>query len=422
MLLYAGLAAGWQDVNDPYKASSYDLYGMVADRNSPPNYDEIMRHGCFTGIGFSHCRLEADAQYAERGFESEMSFAEPYKATSDSDVEPNLQNAPFHIDETLEPGKPFCLKCCSNSRNKRGFLESWKFNCDWKSEADTIDSNLFNKQFRFATRQTLTSLEVTRCEIKRPRERQVIEIVPYDNSALVDPDWKFHLGVWDSASELWKYTAEISVNATAAKEEEYVVTGAIDIGDDGSLPCMNGVDCPGDSIESKLESLFRSLALANSVESEEDEERSDDDWRQPKTGIDGLSGVKVSRGRMSAQGAYTWTVTWPFYQHNVPQLETQVLGSNLSDATINVTTLPNRYLHGYHLILGVMEMSDGLDYWRSATYCNVQIIEGDEPAEEFTEIWSMEFAFSGAVSRFDESFWRWRCLRCCSVILLLLIG
>ena len=146
------------------------------------------------------------------------------------------------------------------------------------------------------------------------------------------------------------------------------------------------------------------IAGAVAVETDAAVIEQDGDWKEPPQGITALSGVKVTRGQPSPDGAFTWTVTWPWYQHFVPTMDAITYGSNFSSATINVTRIPNRHLHGYHLVLGVMEMSDGLDYWRSTTYCNVEIIEGDEPPEEFTEMWSMEYA-SGAIGTGESMIW-----------------
>lgn len=345
---------------------------MVEDRHLKPDYDRIMRQGCFQGIGLQKCRIPDGARI------------------------PNLGNKPFHIDSTFKRERPLCLECCSNTRGYFGFKESWTFKCDWRG-AD-VKYDLFNKQFRFARRDTLTSLAVTSCEVKRPRERHIISVLP-NEGMLVDPYWKFHLGVRVPQNpEEWRYTKEISATATAMKSDEYEMVGYIEYKEDGSLPCTEFVDCPGDSIESKLNVLYTSLMVQDDDAEKKEITVGGEEWKRPVEGLDALRGFKITRGTLSDAGAYTWTITWPQYQHEVPKFDILINGQNFTNATVKIDKQPDRYLHGYHLELGVEEKFSGLDYWRSASHCDIQIIEGDEPPDEFEEMWTMKF---GDTDRYD---------------------
>jgi hypothetical protein len=346
------------------------------------DFDVIMQNGCFKGLGFRHCELllPEDQNFQPR-FENE-----PLR--NEDETIPDLGNHNFHIDSTIIDGEPLCLQCCSNDRQGRGFDELWQFKCPTAKDPQ-VKTNLYGYQFGFARRFDTDTIDVVKCDIKRPSERQVISIVtnePLEGgfSLVLEDEFgtsvETHLILGDAVT----YTERPGFKGP---EREYAPpTEGAALPD--PIPCAQRHNCsyrsymtpecedniksclPGDSIQSKIVNAFQ-----NSV------------------AFSKLKEFDISVQSRDAFGAGTWSITFP-PDEEVPLL--RAVNNFTSDTNVSITKMGRRQLHGYNLLLNVKERASGLDFWRAVTKCEVEIIEGDGEPEFFYETWYM--AYAGAAS------------------------
>merc|ERR1719261_1829777 len=234
-------------------------------------------------------------------------------------------------------GEHFCIQCCDNKRQTRGFQETWNLRCPVGNDDEfDIETDRYEYQFRFAKRKSLNDKSFTECLIPRPREVQTIRVFDMENT--VEGDFQLFM---DKES-----TEKISVNAVPMEWGEDPLSKT-----PGSMI--------GDSLQHKLQRPFGLLRATDA------------------TFPDYWEGIDISRTgpEPGSNGGFTWSVTFPPEKFNVPIMYPKMDGLAFNSTQVLVRKANRTQLHGIPLTLTVGEESDGVDYWRSVTHCQVETIE-----------------------------------------------
>ena len=101
-------------------------------------------------------------------------------------------------------GGNFCIKCCNNLRSEFYFHETWNFDCNLGPEITRDQYDLYDYEFRFARRRTLSDSTSVSCEL--PRTTEV-------NRTTTLAGYKLTVGVYESSQSIDYWRSVISCEA-----------------------------------------------------------------------------------------------------------------------------------------------------------------------------------------------------------------
>ena len=330
-LLHAALTSGAAPKSLPNK--DYSFYGKAMHKDDPIRYDDIVRK-CFQGFGFVYCENVG--------------------------APPELANSGFHWRSAINPGAEFCLECCNNVRLERTFSEMWNLACDigkgGMDSRNTIETDLYSHEFRFARRDSLVDDQLVTCPIKRSREVWTVRVSDDDPGRITG---YFNLRIGGVLTE------QIDAGAVPMRWEEMRLTTAKGLGMD-------------ESVQAKV------FAAVGDV-------------------VD-VSRSPTDPGRNGAVGGYTWSITFPEgeYPSNKPvydmatnQYITPVRRFDSPNTTLTVSRAPRLKMSGYTLTIEVRERHDGIKFWRSVSSCYVNTTERALTPTHFQESFRVQFSAAG---------------------------